>query len=171
MIDAATKAGRNRKSARPVFTLLSAAAIVTVAAVAGALSGGCGERHTAPGIKGAWGWNDSSIFEFQKIDCRFTADSFFLAQRFFDPAKPQAKIPCALSDHEIHAAGRYVLAGDTLRFKGDFTDSRFSRDTLRLCRDTGFKGSSHFSLRRDTLCLQAPGNGKGVCLVRVKSRP
>ncbi len=130
---------------------------------------GRGNRNAAA-IRGRWGWTDASLFEFQKIDFRFSADSFFLAQRFFDPVKPGLFMPCSQADHEIHAAGRYFLSGDTLTFKGDFTDPVFSRDTLRLCRDFGFRGASHFTLLRDSLCLRPPGSSKGVCLVRMKTK-
>ena len=123
------------------------------------------------GIRGSWAWSDSSIFEFQRIDFRFTTDSFFLAQRFIDPGKPRVFLPCSQPDHRIYAAGHFSLAGDSLIFRGDFTDPRFSRDTLRLCRDTGFRGHSHFTLKKDTLCLTAPGNGKGVCLWKTGPRP
>jgi hypothetical protein len=119
-------------------------------------------------IRGSWIWNDESIFEFQKIDFRFTSDSFFVAQRFINPAKPKEYMPCSQPDHQIYAMGRYSLKRDTLRFKGDFTDARFSRDTLRLCRDTGFKGFSNFTLRRDSLCLSAGPAGKIVCMARAK---
>lgn len=120
-------------------------------------------------IRGSWAWSDSSIFEFQKIEFRFTADSFFLAQKFIDPRHPDAILACAQRDHWLHAAGPYVLAGDTLRFKGSFTDGGYSRDTLRLCRDTGFKGRSHFVIRKDSLWLQAPGSRKNVQLTRLPS--
>jgi hypothetical protein len=42
-------------------------------------SGGTGD------IQGGWEWNDSTLFEFQKVSLRFSADSFFLTQRFLDP--------------------------------------------------------------------------------------
>ncbi len=115
---------------------------------------------------GNWVWDDGRIFEFEKINFRFTPDSFFLVQRYMDPEHPKHFMPCSQIDHQIYAAGPYFLSGDTLRFRGNFTDSRFSRDTLRLCRDTGFNGLSNFTLESDSLCLKAGAFGKNFCLVK-----
>ena len=89
-------------------------------------------------------------------------------QRFMDPKKPNQFMPCSQMNHQIYAKGHYILSLDTLRFKGDFTDSNFSRDTLRLCRDTGFKGYSNFTLSGDSLYLKAGPTQSMVCLIRRK---
>jgi|GEM_PF-5433331 len=151
--------------------ILATAGLFIVLGVAGLVVFRLSGSTLAPGataIRGSWSWNDSSIFEFQRIDFRFTADSFFLAQRFIDPRKPGVFMPCSQADHSIYAAGSYFLVRDTLAFRGNFTDSRFSRDTLHLCRDTGFNAKSHYAFKDGSLCLTAPGIGKGVCLRKEK---
>jgi hypothetical protein len=148
------------------------AAAIAVAFAAGALF--IRSRVIRPegdsGLVGSWAWSDSSLFEFQRLDFRFTPDSFYMAQRYIDPANPRTFMPCSLPDHKIYAAGGYTLKGDTLRFRGDFTDPHYSRDTLRLCRDTGFKGRTQIVVKGDTLCLRAGPAGKPVCLGRLSTR-
>lgn len=120
-------------------------------------------------VRGKWAWSDSTIFEFQRVRITFTPDSFFLSQRFMNPKDPKARMPCAGEDYQIHSAGRYEFTADSLRFRGNFTDYRYMRDTLRLCRDTGFRGVSQYRLSGDTLCLKGPGSGlkSTVCMVRM----
>jgi hypothetical protein len=121
-------------------------------------------------IRGQWNWNDSSLFEFQKITLRFESDSFFMMHRFIDPKKPDARLPCAQTDYQMYTAGRYLLEGnDGLRFDGNYTDSLYSRDSLRLCRDTGFKGRSQITWKGNSLCLGGEGFARTVCFTKTGS--
>jgi hypothetical protein len=122
-------------------------------------------------IQGQWDWNDSTIFEFQRISLRFDSDSFFMSQRFIDPRNPGHKLPCSQSDYQTYVSGRITLLADTvLDFEGNYTDFLFSRDTLRLCRDTGFRARTHLEWKQDTLCLRGEAFARLICFVRARAK-
>jgi hypothetical protein len=125
----------------------------------------------AQGIQGLWDWSDSTIFEFQRVSLRFQADSFFMIHRFMNPQNPESRLPCSQPDYQQYASGKFSLDGDSLlRFDGNFTDYLFSRDTLKLCRDTGFRASTRMKLSGDTLCLKGEAFASGLCFTNVGGR-
>lgn len=120
-------------------------------------------------IQGQWDWSDSTIFEFQKISLRFKADSFFMTHRFLDPRDLKSRLPCSQEDYQMYVSGNYFLEADSLlRFDGNYTDFLFSRDTLRLCRDTGFRTQARLEWKDDTLCLKGEAFARLICFSRAE---
>lgn len=118
-------------------------------------------------MQGEWTWSDRSLFEFQKMALRFRADSFFLMHRNVNPKNLTPLHPCAETDGQIFIAGEFrLLPKDTLFFAGDYTTSRFSRDSILLCKDTGFKTWTQSEAKGDSLCFKGGFFPRGVCFAR-----